>query len=268
MHDEKKDRCYEITYGKDGKKVWEKIGWASEGYFARLAAQIRADKIHAIRHCEASPKQETKAPYFREVAKEYIEWAEVNKCRSGRDDKNMYKNHLAPAFDNKRLNEISPLDLERLKSNLIKKEYAPATVKHCLALFRQIFNKALLWELYAGKNPMKNIKLPTPQNQRERFLTFEEANLLLNELKLEQGNHDCREKEDPSVHDMALLSLHCGLRAGEIFNLKGHDLDFDNKLINISDPKNRESRKAYMTEAVKEALSKRVPKSANLSGQL
>lgn len=261
MHSGKKDKCYDITYGKDGKKIWEKVGWTSEGYSAKVASEIRTNRIQAIRHGKELPKEKKKAPYFKEIAKEYNAWAEKNKARSGRDDKYIYKNHLSPTFDNKRLNEISSFDLERLKNNLIKQDLAPATVKHCLVLFRQIFNKAVLWGMHKGDNPIKGVKLPTPQNQRERFLSHEEASLLLNELKTD--NHPTKktpsEKKNPKLHDMALLSLHCGLRAGEIFNIKGQDLDFDNKLINISDPKNKESRKAYMTNAVKEALSKRLP---------
>jgi integrase len=56
----------------------------------------------------------------------------------------------------------------------------------------------------------------------------------------------------------ALLSLHCGLRAGEIFKLRGRDLDFENGLIRIMDPKNRANRTAFMTEAVKEMLKVRL----------
>jgi integrase len=112
--------------------------------------------------------------------------------------------------------------------------------------------------MYKGENPIKGVKLPTLQNQRERFLTYDQASLLLDELKVDQSRKkNPGEKKDPHLHDMALLSLHCGLRAGEIFNLKGQDLDFENGLINISDPKNKESRKAFMTEAVRDALSKR-----------
>jgi integrase len=158
------------------------------------------------------------------------------------------------------MNEISSFDLERLKNNLSKAGYAPGSVKHCLVLFRQIFNKAVLWGMYKGDNPIKGVKLPTLQNQRERFLTYEEASLLLNELKVDQSRKkNPGEKKDPQLHDMALLSLHCGLRAGEIFNLKGQDLDFENRMINISDPKNKESRKAFMTKAVRKALHKRKP---------
>ena len=257
------DVCFYIAFKCDGKLIWEKIGWLSEGFNIKLAVDIRSERMRAMRYGQELPQQKIKAPLFSDVWGKYKTWIEVNKFMSGRDDKHLYKNHLASVFDNKRLNEISSFDLERLKSNLLKKGLAPASVKHCLVLFRQIFNKAVLWGMHKGENPIKGVKLPTLQNQSERFLTHEEASLLLDELKVDNNpmKKNPSEKKNPQLHDMALISFHCGLRAGEIFNLKGQDLDFDNKLINISDPKNKESRKAYMTKAIKKALSKRIPES-------
>ncbi len=46
----KPDRCFYIRYKlPSGKLIEEKIGWASEGYTAALAAQIRAERIRTIR---------------------------------------------------------------------------------------------------------------------------------------------------------------------------------------------------------------------------
>jgi integrase len=249
IHNGKPDVCFDIAYKLDGKLKWEKAGWISEGYSAKLASQIRADRLRTIRHGEELPRQRKKAPYFKDAAIKYLEWARGNKTRQGRDDTYLYKNHLANFFDNKRLEQISPFDLERLKVDLAKGGLAPASVKHCLVLFRQIVNKAILWGMYKGENPIKGVKMPTVQNQRQRFLLHEEADLLLTELS----------RTSRQLHDMTLLSLHCGLRAGEIFNLKGQDLDFENELLNIADPKNKESRKAYMTKAVKEMFLEHVP---------
>jgi integrase len=137
-----------------------------------------------------------------------------------------------------------------MKSELLKKGMAPASVKHCLVLFRQMINKAKAWGKYSGENPIKGVNIPVPQNQRERFLSYEEADRLLIELA----------KVSKVVHDIALLSLQTGLRAGEIFNLKGQDLDFENSLISVMDSKNKQSRKAHMTGAVKAMLSERKPK--------
>ena len=198
-------------------------------------------------------RERAKAPYLKDVWEKYKKWVEVNRRNKGIDDISRYKHYLAPAMGNKRLDEISPLDLERIKSNLIKQGLAEETVKHVLVLFRRLFNKAVMWGLHKGENPIKQVKITRPNNQRERFLSFQEAELLLNELQ----------KVSPLVRDIALLSLHTGMRAGEVFSLRGQDLDFGNRLINIADPKNRESRKAYMTDAVLQMLKKRIPANPN-----
>ncbi len=253
VHKGKPDKCFFIRYKKEGKRIMEKTGWGSEGYSAELAKGIRGERLRSIRHGEELPKEKAKVPRFSEAWKTYTEWAEGNKARGGIDDHYLYEKHLKGRLGKKRLNEISSFDLERLKSELGKKELSPASVKHCLVLVREIFNKALQWGRYKGANPVKGVKLPTLSNRRERFLSHEEADKLLTELKT----------VSPSVHDQALLSLHCGLRAGEIFNLRGQDLDFKNGIIRIMDPKNKASRTAYMTRAAKEILKTRLPENLN-----
>lgn len=243
-HNGKADVCYDITYKRDGKKIWEKVGWVGEGYHANLASQIRANRIMSMRHGEELPKEKQKAPLFKDVAAKYLAWSRENKARKGSDDEYRYRRHLSPSLDGKRLNEVSSLDLERLKVNLSKYGLAPSSVKLCLVLFRQMFNKAVLWGMYKGENPIKGVKLPVLQNQRERFLTHEEASKLLDELK----------SVSLQLHDMALLSLHSGLRAGEMFNLKWQDIDLENGIINVVDTKNKTPRKAFMTNAVRDIL--------------
>jgi integrase len=239
--------CFDITYKIDNRKIWEKVGWLSEGYSEKLAADIRAERLRSIRHGDELPKQKAKVPRLDEVWLKYKDWALVNK--RARDDISRYNNHIKLQFGNKRLNEISSFHLERLKSDLLKKDLAPATVKHILVIIRQIYNKAIAWGLYKGENPIKNVKMPIVVNRRTRFLSYEEARELLETLKA----------KDMLIHDMALLSLHCGLRAGEIFNLKSHDLDFDNNVLRVSEPKNKTIRFAYMTDTVKSMLQRRMP---------
>lgn len=244
----KPDICFDITYKLDGKKVWEKVGWLSEGYSEKLASDIRAERIRSIRHGLELPRQKAKVPFFKDIWIKYQAWAETNK--RARDDISRYNNHIRGRFGDKRMNEISAFDLERFKSELLKEGLAPATVKHCLVLIRQIYNKATTWGLYQGGNPVRGVKMPVVQNQRQRFLSHEEAATLLKELFAMQT---------PALHDMALLSLHTGLRAGEIFNLRGYDLDFQNALIRIQDPKDKITRHADMTEAVKNMFGRRRP---------
>ena len=237
----KPDRCFDICYkDQNGKLIWEKIGWVSEGYTVAMASQIRSERLRSIRHGEELPKRKKKEITFGEAWERYNEWLETGKKRP-RDDRYNYKNHLKDRFADKPLSKISPFDLERMKAELLKAGKSPATVKHCLVLVRQIINKAIAWGLWDGENPVKKVKMPRLNNQRVRFLSYEEANLLLDHLG----------KISPHVRDMALLSLHSGLRAGEIFNLRWQDIDPENGLIHVSDPKSGRSRKAFMTETVK-----------------
>ena len=55
------------------------------------------------------------------------------------------------------------------------------------------------------------------------------------------------------------LSLHCGLRFSEITNLTWGDVNLEEGLIFVRDPKNRHNRFAYMTEEVKEVFSDKEP---------
>jgi integrase len=58
------------------------------------------------------------------------------------------------------------------------------------------------------------------------------------------------------LHDIALLSLHTGMRAGEIFSLTWGQVDIDRGLITIVDPKATKTRTAFMTAPVKAMLNK------------
>jgi integrase len=180
------------------------------------------------------------------MAEEFLKWAEENK--KDKNDRGRYENYLKKSLGDKRLIEVSPIDLERIKSAMNQRGLSPGTVKHALTLVRSIFNKATSWGRFKGVNPVKMVKLPTLNNQRQRFLSHEEAQLLLDELK----------KGSQTIYEISLVSLLSGLRAGEIHNLRGRDLDFENMVIHVADPKNKNSRKTFMTEEVKSVLQGRI----------
>ncbi len=121
---------------------------------------------------------------------------------------------------------------------------APRTIEYALAVVRQAFNKAKAWGYFEGENPVSKVKKPRTDNRRQRFLSPSEAQALLEECK----------RRSQRLYEICLLALHCGLRAGEIFNLTWADIDLKNDLIHIKDPKNRTNRVAYMTPEVKEML--------------
>jgi len=238
----KADRCFDICYRDgQGKLVWEKVGWLSEGYNAAMASQIRSERIRTIRHGDELIKRKPKEVILGEVWERYNEWLETGKRRP-KDDRGYYKKHIEPIFSDHPLSKIQPFDLEKLKIKLASDGLAPATVKHILVIIRQLVNKAIAWGMWSGENPIKKIKLPKLNNRRERFLSPEEAHALLAKLK----------NTSIQLYNMALLSLHTGMRAGEIFSLKWGHIDVENGLIHIADPKSSRARKCFMTTSIKE----------------
>ena len=259
------DRYYFIRYQK-GKQMEEGVGWASQGMTPQQASNIRGEIVANIRTGSGpmSLKEKREAEFgkreskarenlpFNKLVADYLDWAKSNKA-SWQDDRTRNNKHIKPVFGNKPIKKISPLDLEKLKRILQKKELAPATIKQCLVLVRQMFNKATAWGKFAGDNPFKNATLnnrkllEVPDNRRIRFLQPEEANSLLNELA----------NKSPQVHDMALLSLDTGMRRGEVFSLTWQDIDFKNDIIQIRDTKSNRNRQAFMTKQVKAMLKTR-----------
>jgi len=272
-HKGKADRYFIIYYTRERKTVFEGVGFASEGVDAKYASTIRSDIVKNIRHgtgyqslaekreleakrqAEERFKKETqkrKNMPFDKLAVKYIEWAKGEK-KSYRDDESRYLNHIKSTLGNVPIKDISMIHLEKLKKELKSrngrygKKLSDATIKHCLVLVRQMFNRAISWKMYHGTNPVtatarENKKfLRTADNKRVRFLSHEEANLLLSDLK----------SRSQQLHDICQLSLYTGMRMGEVFSLNWNDIDLEHGNISIKDPKSGVSRNVYVTDPLK-----------------
>ena len=247
LHRKEADTCYYIVYrDHDGKTIREKCGWASQGWTLAKAQQRRIERLAALQKGEPAPQKRKEVPTFGEVATRYIQWIRDNNPGDHGPDVSRYNHYIFPSLAPLRLDEVTPLILEDLKSSL--HALAPQTVKHVLSLVRRIINKAITWDLWNGPNPVQRVKLPRINNARVRFLSYDEAKLLLAALK----------DRSITVHDMSLLALHCGLRLGEVTALKAYNVDLDNRIIHISDSKNGTHRVAHMTTDVAEMLATRL----------
>jgi integrase len=251
------DKCYYVLYKDSQRKLHrEKVGWTSEGYSAQKASHIRSERIRTLRHGDELPKKKLPELTFGQVWKKYEAWLENGKEHSY-DDIIRYNKHIKNKFANKRLSQITTLDLEEFKATLFDKGLAPGTVKHVLILFRQVYNKAIVWGLFDKQSPVKGVKMPKLKNKCERFLTYADAHKLVNYLKTRRGDSD----------EIALMSLHTGMRLGEVFKLQWGHVHFDRGIIRVVDPKGEmaEGRDAYMTnEIIKLLKSKEVGKHQDL----
>ncbi len=103
------------------------------------AKNIRSDRINgkapsnrAKREAEAATKKTEKSKLaIQKLSDVYFEDRPEGKSRQF--DKNRYEKYLKSKFQNKEPKDIAPLDVDRIRINLLKK-LSPRTVKHVLNL--------------------------------------------------------------------------------------------------------------------------------------
>lgn len=253
-YDGKPDLCFYITYKlPSGKKVWEKIGWRSEKMTAALASDTRSDRMQQIRLGEtATPIQKRKESgmTFGDAWAIFDEKWLPNLKRPDAE-RMSYNNYLKPVLEDKLLHMITPLELEDLKTSLVKKGLAPASVRLILGNIRRVYNKMTEWDLYSGPKPMDKVKMPKVDNARDRFLSADEAKTLLAAVK----------KRSQAWHDISLISLHTGMRLSEVLGLRPQDVDLKNKLIHLDGKTGR--RSVPMNEVLSDALERVMEKQIN-----
>lgn len=258
----RRDIYFSVRYTRNGKQYEESIGYKSEGFTAaqaydilsELKRDIKAGRAFSLKEKAQQREQEKIANEaanmtFSELFEEYYQPHIQNKDKKSTYDRevHLYKKWLKPVLGGVRLNLISRISLIRLLQPMEKKHLSNRSKNYAIALTRQVFNFAIRNELFAGDNPAARFdELKKEDNRRMKFLSEEELNNLLDELK----------KHSYSVYLIALISADCGLRAGEIFKLTWADVSLEEKMLFLRDTKNGKNRFAYMTNRVAEEFSK------------
>jgi len=282
----KRDQYFTIRYKLAGKDKEEGLGWASEDWTAAKAydrlkelkenrkagkgPQTLAEKRTIEDARKAAEKAEierqekesvTFGTFFKDT---YLPQAKADKKeRTVTREEGLYSVWIKPIIGHLPMKDITPFHLERLKQSMAAKvtkeieltggrkitketRQSPRSIEYALSIVRQIFNTAKRLGSFEGENPTTQVKFPKPDNGRMRFLTHKEADKLLESLKVKSAD----------VHDMTLLSLHCGLRFGEIASLTWQDVSLDRGTLTIRDAK-AGSRYAFLTEQAAEMLKAR-----------
>ncbi|HPW37577.1 MAG TPA: tyrosine-type recombinase/integrase [Syntrophorhabdus sp.] len=262
-HGVQKDKYFFIRYQKDKNRIEEGLGWASQGVTAEKAFQrlcelkqnattgegpTRLAEKRKIALAKAKQKELENLTVEDFFNKTYFPQAkEDKKEKTCTSEDQFFRLWISPAIGNKPMEKVSPLDIERIKKSMTDAGRSPRSIQYCLAVIRQVFNVARKLDMYSADNPVSKVSKPKFDNRRLRFLSYEETETLLYALAI----------KSTQLHDMALLSLHCGLRAGEIFNLTWSDINFARSTLTLRDTKSSRTRIAFMTQQVKEMLQER-----------
>ncbi len=265
-HGKKFDRYYVLRYSANGKMNQEALGWASEGVTLEKAriklAELReAHRSGSGAQTLAEQKLERQLEKKNKESQENLEkaksitfgeyWKNVywknqsHKSKGSLDAENaLWIKWIAPIIKNTILYLLSVQELMEIKNLMIKKEMSPASIKYAMAVISQVWTMASKEGLVTGLSPTKLVQLPKKDNKRQRFLSKEEASILLSSLK----------NSSDKTYEISIISLDCGLRFGEIASITWGDCDFEQSTILIRDPKAKSNRYAFMTKRVKQLL--------------
>ena len=132
------------------------------------------------------------------------------------------------------------------------------TQEHAWNAIRIIWTYARDNKIVTGAYPGAKIK-PKVANERHAYLTEEQATAVLNDLRGSGKRGTGGRRGSVDAWGQALLSLHCGLRAGEILDLTWRNVDIKNRIGIVTDTKNKGlSRKFYISPQVAEMFAERL----------
>jgi integrase len=141
---------------------------------------------------------------------------------------------ILPAIGSKALNEVTQQDVADLRRKLVADGLANGTVNRHLATLRAMFNQALKWELYEGRNPAASPGM-LREMHRDRYLSPAETRALVSALDAD--------KDQTSAAVLALLIV-TGARRSEAMLAKWENVDLERGLLTV--PRSKSGRPRHI----------------------
>lgn len=241
---------YYLRYkDQGGKSCHQKIGRTADISLAEARRKIKELKAEIA--LGADPRAEEKArksvitfdDFFHN---EYLPYVKQRK-RSWDRDEELYRLRIRAMFGNKRLNQVSRLQIQTFHSSLLDGGLAPATANHHLKLIRHMLNLSIEWNMLE-KNPASRIHMFAENNQIERYMNDEQLANLLEVLRTDS----CR-----SVCLIAMFLLATGCRLNEALSACWPQVDKDKRVWRIpaNNSKSKRMRPVPLNDTAIEVLN-------------
>ena len=210
------------------------------------AKQIRSQTTMGL-DPRAEVEKNKQTPTFKQfVEDKYLPYVQVHK-RSWESDQKMLENRVLPLWGKMKMSEICRDDVAEFQANFVRAGYKPASVNRYMALVKHIFNLAEQWEVI-DKSPARNVQKLAENNHKERYLSQEETQNLLNELQ------NCKSAVVPDLIEFLILT---GARKSEAAHAKWEDVNFEHKLWTVPLSKSGKPRYIPLSDAAINVLNRR-----------
>jgi integrase len=201
-------------------------------------ARKRAEQLKAEVSLGGDPVAEKAklraVPTVAEFAKErYIPHVQERQ-RAAHNVEAYLRKRILPAIGKKALDEVTSQDVAELRRKLVSEDLANGTVNRHLATVRAMFNQALKWELYQGRNPASSPGM-LREVHRDRYLSATETQALFRAL--------AADPDETAASVLALLAV-TGARRGEALKATWENVDLDRCILTV--PRSKSGRTRYI----------------------
>lgn len=243
------EKIFYIMYRKGGKLIEEKAGRQfQDDMTPARAANLRGRRIEggqtnaeARANREAKKKAEQNRWTIEKLWEAYKATRKQNKAL--KTDEGRYRLYLEKQLGGRELNNLVPLDVDRIRINLLKTK-SPQTVKHVMGILKRINSFAVNKGLAPGLNFA--IQVPRVDNIKTEDLTAGQIASLFEAIRVSQH---------VTAGAMMQCALFTGMRRGEMFKLRWTDIDFERGFITLRDPKGGTSQKIPLNESARGLFS-------------
>ena len=218
------EKVFYILFKKAGKLIEEKVGrqYADDMTPAK-AAGIRAERIEGKRLSRKETRlaeeeaQRTQAERA-DIARLWGLYQDSLPDRNWKTDRILYRLYLEGKFAHKLPSELTTLEIDTLRQEVLKAGKSPQTAKHILGLLRRIIR----FGAKKGVSPMPDpsklyFEMPVVDNEKTESLNQEQLRKYLEALDKE---------EDQNAAALLRLALATGMRKGALLALQWSDIDF------------------------------------------
>ena len=240
---------YKDARGRQHEVRLGRLGDVTVDQARRRAEQLKAEV--SLGGDPAAEKAKLKAvPTVEEFVRERYLPHVQERQRSCQNVDGYLRLRILPAIGKKALDEVTPQDVAELRRKMVGEGLANGTVNRHLATLRAMFNQALKWELYEGKNPATSPGMLREQH-RDKYLSPAETQALFRAL--------AADKDETAASVLALLAV-TGARRGEALKAKWENVDLDRCILTVPRSKSGRTRHVPLSAVAVAILQRQLAK--------
>ncbi len=243
-------RTYYLRYTDQGGRARQlkigRFGEISHEAAVKSAKRLRSEVVLGGDPL-AAKKEKRAVPTYAELAKQHIAFAKTYQ-KSWWSTEGLLNKHVVSRFGRMRLDEITSQDVAKWLAEKAAEGLSPASCLKLKILLGRSYRLAQDWKIAgAENNPVRGVRIPPFDNQRQRYLDRAELDRLL---------IAARASLSPRLGDIVELLALLGLRVNELLQTRWEQVDLERRTLFVPMSKNGKGRHVPLARAAVDVIQK------------